>query len=92
MVIAVQKGLENLAGQLRNMAFEVVVYGEYAHPIDAVVYHGDSGVGSVTNSVISSVSSSGIPGNHGIFMVNANGKSAADIANILRRRTYTPLF
>jgi hypothetical protein len=91
MVVAVQKGLENLADQLRQMEFEVVVFGEYQHPIDAVVYSGggfDSG--SITN--VNTSISAGTHGHHGVLLVNASNKSAEEVARILRRRTYTPLF
>lgn len=91
MVVAVTKGLEHLAQQLRAQEFEVVQFGAYAHPVDAVVYAGgDFSASSITNSNISM--SSDTHGRYGVFLVNAEGKSAGEVAEILRRRTYTPLF
>lgn len=91
MVVAVTKGLEHLAGQLRSQEFEVVTFGEYAHPIDAVVYAGSGfHANSITSANISM--SADTHGRYGVFMVNAEGKSADEVAEILRRRTYTPLF
>ncbi len=84
MVVAIQNGLENMAQQLRGYGFDVVTYGEYRHSIDALVYTG------AHMPFVSSVSSS--PERHGVFMVNASGKSAKEVAAILSRRTYTPLF
>ena len=91
MVVAVAKGLEHLAGQLRGREFEVVTFGEYAHPVDAVVCVGNGfRTDGITNANISM--SAGIHGRYGVFIVNAEGKTADEVAEILRRRTYTPLF
>ncbi len=90
MVVAVQKGLENLAEQLRQTEFEVVMLGDYNHPVDAIVYGtGDRPSGMMSSNI--SVSSSS-HGHFGVFMVNAQNKSVGEVAEILRRRTYTPLF
>jgi|GEM_PF-790782 len=90
MIVAVQKGLEHIAQQLRGMDFEVVTLGEYAHPVEAIIYTDhSSGLTAVSGANIPSDSPSG---NHGVLMVNACGKSAAHIAEVLRRRTYTPFF
>lgn len=83
MTIAVQNGLENLANALRSYGFDVVDYENYPYPIDAFVYLEAGLLQSM--SVCSSCES------YGVFMVNAHGKSADDIAAILNRRTYTPL-
>jgi len=90
MIVAVQKGMENMAQQLRGMDFEVVTLGEYAHPVEAIVYTDQSaGITAVADANIPSDAPSG---RHGVLMLNANGKNAAHIAEILRRRTYTPFF
>ena len=85
MTVAVQKGLEHIAEALRQYGFDVVIYGEYNYPVDALVYLGES---MPLTSSVSSVNHE----HHGVFMINARGKSAEDIAQILNRRTYTPLF
>lgn len=91
MVVAVTKGLEHLAQQLRGQEFEVVTFGEYAHPVDAVVYAGkEFHTDSITSANIAM--SADTHGRYGVFMVNAEGKSAGEVSEILRRRTYTPLF
>lgn len=41
MTVAVQKGLEHLTEALRGYGFDVVVYGEYQYPVDALVYMGE---------------------------------------------------
>lgn len=85
MTVAVQKGLEHLAEALRGYGFDVVIYGEYQYPVDALVYMGERM--PLTQSV-----SSANHAHHGVFMINARGKSTDEIAQILNRRTYTPLF
>lgn len=85
MTVAMQKGLEYMSDTLRRHGFDVVIYGEYSYPVDALVYLGES------MPLTSSVGTA----NHehrGVFMINARGRSAEDIAQILMRRTYTPLF
>ena len=84
MTIAIQSGLENLAQALRGYGFDDVTYGEYRHPVDALVY---SGAHMPLRSAVNNSHEQ-----HGVFMVNANGKSAEEVAAILNRRTYTPLF
>jgi len=83
MVVAIQKGLVNMKQGLRNLGYDVVDYGDYKHPVDALVYVGSSdglvmGVMGVSNA--------------GVFLVNAEGKSPSEVDKILKRRLYTPLF
>ena len=40
MVVAMDHCSGHLAEQLRQMGYEVVDYGRYAHPVDALVYSG----------------------------------------------------
>lgn len=84
MTVAIQNGLENLASSLRDYGFDVVKYGQYNYPIDALIY---SGTHMPYTSSVSSGENTG-----GVFMVNAYGKSPSEIVQILQRRTYTPLF
>lgn len=85
MIIAIQSGLENLGDALREYGFEVVDIAGSDTAVDALIYMGESmPYVSVTNKAGTS--------RHGVFMVNARGKSADEIAQILSRRTYTPLF
>ncbi len=84
MIVAVQKGLGNTGEQLRSRGFDVVTYGEYNYPIDAVVYMGTENSPVTQNMSISGGSS--------VLMVNATGKTPGQIAQILNRRLYSPLF
>lgn len=98
MVVAVQKGLENIKQRLREKGYEVVTLGEYNYPIDAVIYKDYNPTMSfVTNNNIPNLTSGTIGlgdqgRNFGVFMVNASNKSVDEIDVILRRKTYTPLF
>ena len=85
MKIAVQNGLDKLAEELRRCGFEVVMCSECTTPIDAFVYIGES---MPTAKIVSSTADE----RYGVFMINARGKSASEIALMLNRRTYTPLF
>lgn len=85
MTVAVQKGLEHFAEALRQYGFDVVIYGEYNYrsmrsSTSARVCRSPPAVSSNNHE------------HHGVFMINARGKSAEDIAQILNRRTYTPCF
>lgn len=83
MIVAVQKGLGRMKDELRSLGFDTVDYGEYKFPVDAVVYKG------VTSSVMMNAEPHGSPG---VFLVDCADKSPAEVAQILRRRLYTPLF
>lgn len=85
MVVAVTPGLNNLANQLRELGYEVVTYGKYNHPIDALVYSGE--ILAETNVVSANTGSS-----YGVLMINAKNKSLKQVDNSLKNRTYTPLF
>lgn len=98
MVVAVQKGMENIKEQLRERGYEVVTFGEYNYPIDAVVY---AGYGIDTsyiknNNIPNLTSEMSVVGrqdrNYGVLMVNATNKSIGEIEYILKNRVYSPLF
>lgn len=86
MTVAVMKGLLNIAEELRALGYDVVTYGEYQYPIDAMVYMGES------LDKISFSSSNVGGGRSGVLMVNATNKSIAEIHNTLKTRLYSPLF
>lgn len=94
MVVAVQKGLNNVEAQLRSMGYEVVTLGAYNYPVDAVVYNGSLETSYITNNNMPALTSSasGSSRNYGVLMVNSYGKSAAQIDEILKKRVYSPLF
>ena len=83
MTVAVTKGLAALAEQLRALGYNVVTYGEYTYPIDALIYLGE---GLARFGV---TSAAGAPG---VLMINAKDKTISQIDGALKRRTYTPLF
>lgn len=85
MVVAVTKGMHDVEKGLLQLGYEVVEYGRYTMPIDAVVYYG-------SHLDSAQMTRSNFGGNTGILMINATNKSIQDIDNCLKRRTYTPLF
>lgn len=85
MIVAVTPGLKNLATQLRELGYEVVTYGQYNHPIDALVYSGES-------LATTNVTSANTGNSFGVLMVNAQNKTIKQVDNSLKNRTYTPLF
>lgn len=85
MIVAVQKGLREVKNDLTKLGYEVVQYGEYKHPIDAIVYVGAEGT-------VSSVAINQKNGVNGVLLVNAANKSIGEIDMILKKRVYTALF
>lgn len=83
MIVAVQKGLGELKNHLAKAGFDVVYFGEYPYPIDAVVYKG------IRASLIGSCHPSGTGG---ILFVDCSGKTPYEVSKILSTRLYTPLF
>ena len=83
MIVAVQKGLNHMSESLRNMGFDTVVYGEYKYPVDAIVTQG------VNTNLMMSADTFGMSE---VLLVDCRGKSPSEVADILRRRLYTPLF
>lgn len=65
------------------MGFDTVVYGEYKYPVDAIICHG------VDSDLMMSAETFGMPE---VLLVDCRGKSPSEVASILRRRLYTPLF
>ncbi len=85
MVVAVTKGQTELARGLRELGYDVVTYGEYNLPIDAIVYSGASLSSSqMTNSNFGS--------SYGVLMISATNRTIKEIDNTLKKRTYSPLF
>ena len=98
MVVAVQKGLENIKEKLREKGYDVVTFGEYNYPIDAVVYSGNSiDMSYIKNNNIPNMTAhqydyDNSARGYGVLMVNATNKSVEDLDHMLRSRTYSPLF
>lgn len=92
MVIAIQKGLENIKDQLESRGHQVFYIGE--HKIaDAVLYmETDTHPYYEVNNIPSAASAS-LSGNTGFgaLLVNVTNKSIEDIIRILDKRVYSPL-
>lgn len=92
MVIAIQRGLENIKSELESRGNEVFYIGEN-RVADAVLYKEvDSHPYYEVNNVPSAASAS-ITGRaaFGALLVNVTNKSLDDIINILEKRVYSPL-
>lgn len=85
MIVAVSPTLGVIARQLRELGYNVVTYGKYNYPIDALVYVGES-------LKTAKVTGAASPGWHGVLMVNAENKTIAQIDYMLKNRTFSPLF
>ena len=83
MIVAVQKGLTNMKEGLSSLGFDTVVYGEYNYPIDAIVYRGISSALMMSTEPFHSNS---------VFLVDCSNKTPKEVADILNRKLYTPLF
>ncbi|MDD3766314.1 MAG: YkuS family protein [Eubacteriales bacterium] len=84
MTVAVAPQLKTLAGQLRERGYNVVTYGKYKYPVDALVY-----VGSMED--YRTLKGSTV-GHFGILMINATNKTVDEVDNALKNRLYSPLF
>lgn len=92
MIVAVQKGLDNIKNALAVLGHEVVDVENYNYPIDAIIYEGNSfQISHVTRNNMPQMSS-GIRANYGVLMINSSGKSIAEIDDMLKTRYYSPLF
>ena len=83
MTVAVQKGLSHMKNTLSELGFDTVVYGEYRFPIDAIVFCGISS--ELMMSTEPNIT-------NGVFLVDCTNKTPREVADILHRRLYTPLF
>lgn len=93
MVIAIQRGLENIKGELESRGNEVFYIGEN-RTADAVVYKEIDTYPYYEVNNIPSAASASIGGNmsYGALLVNVTNRSIEDIINILEKRVYSPLF
>ena len=92
MVIAIQKGLDNIKEELESRGNEVFYIGENI-VADAVLYKEvDTHPYYEVNNIPFAASAS-INGNisYGALLVNVTNKSMEDIVRILDKRVYSPL-
>lgn len=90
MVVAVQKGHENIKQQLRVRGYDVVTIGEYHQAIDAMIYFGSITEDAQMKAGMDMTFSNGI--SNGVLMINAQNKSISEIDMILKQKVYSPLF
>ncbi|MGI6707132.1 MAG: YkuS family protein [Clostridia bacterium] len=90
--IAYQRGLETIAAGLQERGYIVFEYGTSQEPYDVLLYDG------AVNSAFYQTLDVNAPYMHdmgsapGVFLVNTSGKSLEEIAHILERKSYSPLF
>jgi hypothetical protein len=98
MIVAVQRGLENIKELLRDRGYDVVTLGEYNYPIDAIVYTGQGLEASyISNNNFPHLISHTIgydrtDRSYGVLMINATNKSIEEIDYMLKNKVYSPLF
>ena len=92
MVIAIQKGLENIKKELEDRGHDVFYIGEN-RVADAVLYKEFDAYPYYESSGIPSGASASIGGNtaFGSLLVNVTNKSMEEIDRILEKRVYSPL-
>lgn len=84
MIVAVERGLEEIKKHLENSGFNVVYADGFRGAIDAYVYE-NAGI-SYINSYNLYAQGNGL--NSGVLIVNAKNKSLKDVEEILRNRVY----
>ena len=84
MIVAVERGLENIKNYLENSGYNVVYADGYKGAIDAYVYK-NAGI-SYVNSYNTFAQNSG--NYSGVLIVNAKNKSLQDVEEILKNRVY----
>ncbi|MDK2798678.1 MAG: hypothetical protein PWP27_1171 [Clostridiales bacterium] len=98
MIVAVQRGLENIKDKLREKGYDVVTFGEYNYPIDAVIYTGNRLEASfiknnnIPNLMSQSLGMEHVDRSYGVLLINATHKTIEEIDTMLKRKTYSPLF
>jgi len=91
IIVAVQKGLDEIKAALKDRGYETVDAETYNYPIDAVVYEGSSfQLSLITGNNMPAVSS-GPRANYGVLMINSRGKTVDWIEYVLRNRCYSRL-
>lgn len=93
MIIAIERGLENLKHQLESRGYECFYIGEN-RIADAILYEDHVNQPYFGVNIASMTNMSGFydSHSHGAILINTKGKSIDEITNILTNRTYSPLF
>lgn len=92
MVIAIEKGLEDLKQQLEARGYDCFYIGEN-RVADAILYKDrvSHPYFNVNNGSITNAANSGASNLQSALLVNSDNKSVDEIIRILNRRTYSPL-
>ena len=91
MIIAIQRGLEDIKSELESRGNEVFYIGEN-RMADAVLYkEADTRPYYAVNNVPSTAALSNENISYGALLVNVTNKSMDDIIRILEKRIYSPL-
>ena len=96
MVVAVDNGLGDISGKLAERGYTIVSYPEYAGVVDAFIYKEsilkDTDSYNNNNNINQSLENYTSSSPQGVLIINAMNKSVSQIEEILRTRTYSPLF
>lgn len=85
MIVSVEDKYEALYNELRGMGYKVYRFSDNM-PSDVVIYCGSSThLTSLNASTITNASG-------GTFLINGDNKSAAEIDDMIRNKSYTSLF
>lgn len=95
--------LSALKEELKNMGYNIIYSEDIDSPVDAFIYYSNNGTESLLmvnqhlNNVFSSIQSNlqtdtDAQPYYGTLLINAKGKTVDQILQILRTRTYSPLF
>lgn len=88
MVVAVEKGLDDIKKYLLSQRYEVCDFSEN-RLYDAVVFE-NMQIGNIP--VVNSVTASASGKSGGVFLVCAKNKTPEEIEGVLRKKSYTNLF
>lgn len=83
MTVAVQSCTDDVKQELVSMGYDIVDFNSYTGYADAIIY-----TGHISNTFSENITGS----DNGIFVINAEGKTAYEIDNILQKRLYSPIF
>lgn len=92
IIVAVQRGLDEIRNGLISKGYEVVDMETYKYPVDAIVYEGNSFEVSHISYNNMTYIHSGQKTNYGVFMINSLGNTIDQIDEMLRMKCYSHMF
>lgn len=90
LIVAVERSLQHIKDGLQEMGYDIVDLEENQSS-DAIVYYRD-GEDHGSEEMAHNSFLNGGSTKSGTFLVNAHDKSIMEIEQILRKRSYSPLF